>query len=63
MSIQFKIQTAKDIIFESKNCGVDNDISEVGNKCAIAVASKQLFPQVYITNFHIFPFGIQGDDV
>ena len=63
MSIQFKIQVTKDILYECRNCGTGNDITEMGSNCAIAVALRDLFPRVYVTNFHIFPFGIQNDRV
>ena len=58
MAIQFKIQITKAIIEESKNCGADNDVYQMGKTCAIAVALRDIFPDAYVTNFFLFPFGI-----
>ena len=58
MSIQFKIKITKEIIGQSKNCGAESDIHQMGRNCAIAVALQDIFPEVYVTNFFIFPFGI-----
>ena len=32
---------------------------EIGNNCAIAFALMDIFPNVYVTNYCIFPFGIE----
>jgi len=58
MSIQFKISITKGIIDQAKNCGVEGDIYEMGKNCAVAVALRDIFPEVYVTNFFIFPFGV-----
>jgi hypothetical protein len=63
MSVQFKISITKDIIHQSKNCGIDNDLYKMGTDCAVAVALQDIFPQVYVTNFYIFPFGIENNEV
>jgi len=62
MSIQFKIKITKEIINQSKNCGAESDIHEMGRNCAIAVALQDIFPEVYVTNFFIFPFGIDNTE-
>src|ERR1041385_86718 len=58
MATQFKIRITKDIISQCKYCGIDNDVYEMGRNCAIAFALRDIFPQVYVTNFFVFPFGI-----
>ena len=62
MPIQFKISITKSIIHQSKNCGVNNDVYEIGRNCAIAVALQDIFPSVYVTKFYIFPFGMDNRD-
>jgi hypothetical protein len=62
MSIQFKISITKDIIDRAKHCGTENDIYQMGRNCAIALALKDIFPEVYVTNYLIFPFGIDAND-
>jgi hypothetical protein len=62
MSIQFKIKITKDIIDQSKNCGAESDIYKMGRNCAIACALQDIFPEVYVTNFFIFPFGIDNNE-
>ena len=57
MSLQFKIKITKEIIYQSKNCSVESDVNEMGKNCAIAFALHDIFPEVYVTNFYIFPFG------
>ncbi len=58
MPVQFKIRITRDIIEQCKNCGSGNDQSEIGRNCAIALALQDIFPDVYVTNYYIFPFGI-----
>jgi hypothetical protein len=62
MSIQFKISITKEIINQAKHCGTENDMYEMGRNCAIALALKDIFPEVYVTNYLIFPFGIDARD-
>ena len=62
MPVQFKIAITKDIINQSKNCGLDNDLYKIGTNCAVAAALQNIFPQVYVTNFYIFPFGIEHNE-
>jgi hypothetical protein len=59
MSSQLKIAITKEIIEQCKNCGNENDELEIGNSCALATALIDIFPNVYITNHYIFPFGIE----
>jgi hypothetical protein len=57
MSVQFTIRITKEILEHSKNCGVGNNNGEIGRNCAVAFALKDIFPNVLVTNDHIFPFG------
>jgi hypothetical protein len=61
MPVQFKIRITKDIIEQCKNCGATNDQFEIGRNCAIALALQDIFPDVYVTNYYIFPFGISDE--
>src|SRR5436190_20544199 len=61
MSVQFTIRVTKEIIGHCKNCGADNNIQEIGRNCAVAFALKDIFPDVYVTNYFIFPFGIDPE--
>ena len=61
MPVQFKIRITKDIIEQCKNCGTTNDQFEIGSNCAIALAVQDIFPGVYVTNYYIFPFGINDE--
>ncbi|MGN6250085.1 MAG: hypothetical protein ACTHNG_17155 [Ginsengibacter sp.] len=58
MPVPFKIKITKEILERSKLCGALNDIEKIGNNCAIAVALKDIFPNVFVTPHHIYPFGI-----
>ena len=59
MPLQLKIAITKDIIAHCKNCGNENKEHEIGNNCAVAFALIDIFPNVYVTNYYIFPFGIE----
>ena len=61
MSIQFKIKITKDIIDKTKYCGAESDIYEMGRNCAVAFALHDIFPEVFVTNFFIFPFGVDNN--
>jgi hypothetical protein len=61
MPVQFKIRITRDIIEQCKNCGSGNDQFEIGRNCAIALALQDIFPDVYVTNYYIFPFGINDE--
>ena len=58
MPLQFKIKITRDIIEQCKNCGAGNDQFEIGRNCAIALALKDILPDVYVMNDFIFPFGM-----
>ncbi len=62
MPTQFKIAITKEIIAQCKNCGTGNGTHKIENNCAIAFALADIFPKVYVTNFFIFPLGIDGDN-
>ncbi len=59
MPLQLKIAITKEIIEQCKNCGSENEEREIGNNCAVAFALMDIFPDVYVTNYYIFPFGIE----
>ncbi len=61
MPFQLKISITKEIIKECKNCGNEYEEHEIGKNCAVAVALSDIFPNVYITNYYIFPFGIEHE--
>jgi hypothetical protein len=62
MPLQLKIAITKDIIEYCKNCGNENKGYEIGQNCAIAFALIDIFPNVYVTNYYIFPFGIEYEN-
>ncbi len=62
MPVQFTIRITKDIIEHSKNCGVGNSNGEIERNCAVAFALKDIFPNVLVTNYDIFPFGIDAGE-
>ena len=59
MPLQLKIAITKEIIEQCKNCGNEDEECEIGNNCAVAFALVDIFPNVYVTNYYIFPFGIE----
>ena len=63
MPVQLKIAITKEIIEQCKNCGSENDEHEVGKNCAVAFALIDIFPNVYVINYYIFPFGIDCENV
>lgn len=56
MPTHFNVAITKEIIKECKNCGIELHAAE--RNCAIAVALRDIFPNVYVSNFSIYPFGI-----
>ena len=60
MPVQFKIKVTKEILELSKECGAHNDFDTIGKNCAIAIALKDIFPGVVVTDYYIFPFGIDN---
>jgi hypothetical protein len=61
MPVQFKIRITKEIIERCKDCGTEGNIREIGNNCAVAFVLKDIFPDVYVTDSYIFPFGIDSE--
>ncbi len=61
MPSQLKIAITKEIIEQCKHCGNGNEEDEIGKNCAIAFALIDIFPDVYVTNYYIFPFGIEHE--
>ena len=61
MPVQFTIRITKGIIEHCKKCGTENNKWEIGSNCAVAFALKDIFPDVYVTNYYIFPFGIDAE--
>ena len=58
MSVQFKILITKEILEKSKFCSSNDKANQVtGENCAIAIALKDLFPNAYISNYSVSPFG------
>lgn len=62
MPTAFKIVITKAIIEHSKYCGTKNDAPAIGNNCAVANALADIFPNVYVTDDHIFPFGMECEN-
>jgi hypothetical protein len=61
MAVPFKIKVTKEILELSRNCG-QNESEIVGKTCAIAVALKDIFPEVFVSAYYIHPFGSNGDN-
>ena len=61
MPLQLKISVTKEIIRQSKYCGRGNEEHEIGRNCAVAFALIDIFPNVYVTNYYISPFGIEHE--
>lgn len=59
MSTQFRISVTKEIIAHCKDCHKDRYAVE--KNCAIALALSDIFPSVYVTNYSIYPFGIDSE--
>jgi len=60
MPVRFKIKVTKEILELSKECGAHNDFDTIGKNCAIAIALKDIFPGVVVTDYYIYPFGIDN---
>jgi len=52
----------RDIIARSYRCGTENEIDMIGNHCAIALALKDRFPDVFVSGTHIYLFGDESDE-
>jgi hypothetical protein len=57
MPVQYKIRITKEILEHCKNCGTENSRQDIGSNCAVAFALKDIFPDVFVTDCYIFPFG------
>ncbi|MEO6637871.1 MAG: hypothetical protein ABIN25_06320, partial [Ginsengibacter sp.] len=57
MPVQFKMKINREILELSKNCGADNNIESTGKNCAIAICLMDLFPDVFVTGYSVYPFG------
>ena len=62
MPLQFTISVTKEIIEHCKSCGTENNKWEIGSNCAVAFALKHIFPDVYVTDCYIFPFGMNTEN-
>ena len=62
MPVQFKIKVTKDILELSKECGVGEDVAATGKNCAIALTLKDIFPNVFVSEDNIYPFGREDKD-
>ena len=60
VSVQFNISITKEILRQSKNCG--SQAPENGSHCAIALALKDIFPEVFVSAHCLFPFGNTSDE-
>ncbi|MEP6596694.1 MAG: hypothetical protein ABJA71_12145 [Ginsengibacter sp.] len=58
MPFQLKISITKKIIEQCKNCGNGNEEQEIGRNCAVAFGVVDIFPDAFVTNYYIYPFGI-----
>jgi hypothetical protein len=61
MPVIFKIQVTKEIISKCKDVGTLGNGDIVGNKCPIAIAVNHIFPEVHVSNFYLFPFGMHTE--
>ena len=57
MPVPFKIKVTKEILELSKRCGSE-ELEIIGENCAIALALKDIFPDLNVTGEFIYPFGI-----
>jgi hypothetical protein len=63
MPVNFNIKVTKLVLEKSKYCSsYGHDHKIVGEHCAIAVALKDLFPDVYVSGNNIHPFGFNGQN-
>ncbi len=62
MPVQFTIRITREIIEHCKSCGTENNKQEIGSNCAVAFALKDIFPDVFVTDYYIFPFGMNTEN-
>ena len=60
MPVQFTIRITNAIIAQCKSCGTENNKRDIGSNCAVAFTLKDIFPDVYVTDYYILPFGIDA---
>ena len=61
MPVNFNIKVTKVVLEKSKYCSSEgHDQQMIGEHCAIAVALKDLFPDVYVSGNNIHPFGFNS---
>ncbi len=58
MPTPLRISITKEILARCVHCGKDNQEHLIPTTCAVATALMEMFPQVYVTSYFIFPFGI-----
>lgn len=56
------VSVTRGIIAQSYRCGTQNEIDMIGNYCAIALALKERFPDVFVSGTHIHLFGDESDE-
>ncbi|MBS1577906.1 MAG: hypothetical protein JST09_21595 [Bacteroidetes bacterium] len=61
MPVNFKIEVTKEIIAQCIEIGAPGNSDIVGNKCPVAIAVKPIFPEVHVSNFYLFPFGMHTE--
>jgi len=61
MPTQLKVSITKNIIHRCKNCGSEDQKHLIGNNCAIAFALIDVFPDIYVGNQYILPFGLDSE--
>jgi hypothetical protein len=62
MSTAFTIIVTKQILEQAKCCG-NGEHKTIGDNCAIALAVKDIFPNVFVCGNHIHPFGFGQDGI
>lgn len=63
MAVQLKVMVTREILQQSKYCGRDREGYKIGNNCAIALAVADIFPDVFVTGYHVFPQGAEAPDL
>jgi hypothetical protein len=62
MPFQLKISITKELIDQCKDCGSKNEGYDIGRNCAVAFALRDIFPDAYVTNYYIYPFGTEKEE-
>jgi len=61
MPVPFTIKVTKEILALSRDCG-QNEIEIIGKTCAIALALKDIFTEVFVSGYYIHPFGSDDEN-